>query len=63
MSLVDGSVLAEAIREALLWRQTTLPRTLVAVSDAFAQDGEKQTHRARSAAELDWLCSVPQGMV
>lgn len=42
----DGPVLAEAIRETLLWRQTTLPRTLAAFSDAFTQDREKQTQWA-----------------
>ncbi|MBC8492375.1 MAG: nucleotidyl transferase AbiEii/AbiGii toxin family protein [Chloroflexi bacterium] len=38
----DGSVLAQAIHETFRWRQTTLPQTPVAFSDAFAQDGEKQ---------------------
>jgi len=39
----DGSVLAQAIHETFRWRQTTLPQTPVAFSDAFAQDVEKQT--------------------
>jgi hypothetical protein len=38
----DGSILAQAIRETFRWRQTTLPLTPVAFSDAFAQDREKQ---------------------
>jgi hypothetical protein len=38
----DGSILARAIRETFRWRQTTLPLTPVAFSDAFAQDREKQ---------------------
>ena len=38
----DGPILAQAIRETFRWRQTALPRTPVAFSDAFAQDREKQ---------------------
>jgi hypothetical protein len=38
----DGPILAQAIRETFRWRQTILPLTPVAFSDAFAQDREKQ---------------------
>jgi hypothetical protein len=38
----DGSILAQAIHETFRWRQTILPQTPVAFTDAFAQDGEKQ---------------------
>jgi len=40
----DGSILTQAIHETFRWRQTTLPRTPVAFTDAFAQDHEKQAH-------------------
>jgi len=42
----DGSILAQAIRETFRWRQTTLPLTPVAFSDAFTQDREKQAQWA-----------------
>jgi predicted nucleotidyltransferase component of viral defense system len=42
----DGSVLAQAIRETFRWRQTTLPPTPVAFTDAFARDREKQAQWA-----------------
>ena len=42
LSSHDGSILAQAIRETFRWRQTPLPRTPVAFTDAFAQDREKQ---------------------
>jgi len=38
----DGSILAQAIRETFHWRQTVLPPSPVAFSDAFARDREKQ---------------------
>ncbi|MBL7064342.1 MAG: nucleotidyl transferase AbiEii/AbiGii toxin family protein [Anaerolineae bacterium] len=39
----DGSILSQAIHETFRWRQTTLPLTPVAFTDAFAQNREKQT--------------------
>lgn len=42
----DGSVLAEAIHETFRWRQTALPLTPVAFTDALAQNREKQAQWA-----------------
>jgi len=39
----DGSILAQAIHKTFRWRQTALPLTPVAFTDAFAQNREKQT--------------------
>jgi len=38
----DGSILAQAIRETFRWRQTTLPPSPVAFSDAFARKKQVQ---------------------
>lgn len=42
----DGPILAQAIHETFRWRQTPLPPSPVAFSDAFAQDSEKQAQWA-----------------
>jgi hypothetical protein len=42
----DGPILAQAIRETFRWRQTPLPPSPVAFSDAFARDPEKQAQWA-----------------
>lgn len=42
----NGSILAQAVRETFRWRQTTLPLTPIAFTDAFAQNREKQAQWA-----------------
>ena len=38
----DGAILTRAMRETFRWRQTAIPPQPVALSEAFANDREKQ---------------------